>query len=81
MFHTYVLYSEAFNKIYIGHTSKLEARILSHNVLGTKGWTIRFRPWKLVYSEQFSSKKEAMAREKQLKSAQGRKFIRSLPAF
>ena len=69
MFTVYVLYSEKFNKIYIGFTSDLEKRFVSHNELGTKGWTIKFRPWKIVYTESFETKAEALKREKELKSA------------
>src|SRR4051812_38695221 len=64
MFTVYVLYSEKFNKIYIGYTSNLEERLLSHNKLGTKGWTIRYRPWKIIYTEEYNSKSEALKREK-----------------
>ena len=77
-FYTYVLFSESFNKIYIGFTSNIDKRLLSHNSLAKKGWTMKFRPWKLVYSEVYKSKKEAMKREKQLKSAKGREFIHNL---
>lgn len=77
MFTVYVLYSEKYNKIYIGFTSDIEKRMLSNNTLGTKGWTIKFRPWTLVYTEKYQTKKEAMSREKQLKPAKGREFIRS----
>ena len=75
MYTVYVLYSEKFNKIYVGFTSDLENRLLSHNELSKKGWTIRYRPWELIHAENFESKKQAMAREKQLKGGQGRKFI------
>jgi putative endonuclease len=75
MFTVYVLYSTAFDKIYIGYTSDMDARLRSHNELATKGWTIKFRPWQLVYTEIFETKKEAMLREQQLKSAKGRVFI------
>ncbi len=78
MYTVYVLYSKSFDKIYIGYTSNLDQRLLSHNKLGTKGWTIRFRPWELLYKEEFHEKTEAMKREKELKSFQGRKFIRTL---
>ena len=78
MFTTYVLYSEKYDKIYIGYTSNLQQRLLSHNELATKGWTIKFRPWQLIYKEKFETKSEAMKREKQLKSYQGRTFIRNL---
>jgi putative endonuclease len=75
MYYTYVLYSEKFDKIYIGFTSNLENRIIAHNHPKNKGWTKSFQPWKLVYHETFDSKKRAMVREKQLKSAKGRRYI------
>ncbi|OAQ38627.1 endonuclease [Pedobacter psychrophilus] len=71
----YVLYSEKHKKIYIGFTSNLEQRMISHNELATKGYTIKFRPWKLIHQEEFLTRGEAMLREKQLKSAKGREFI------
>ncbi len=61
--------------MYIGYSSNLPARLLSHNKLGTKGWTLKYRPWELVHSEVFETKAEAMRRERQLKSAKGREFI------
>ncbi len=75
MFKVYVLHSQKYTKIYIGYTSNLEQRLTSHNELATKGYTIKFRPWKLIYQEEFETKEEAMTREKQLKSAKGREFI------
>jgi putative endonuclease len=75
MFTVYVLYSINSEKIYIGFTSSIEKRLESHNKLATKGWTIKFRPWILVYKEACSTKGEALKREKQLKTASGRKFI------
>ena len=75
MFVTYVLFSKSHNKIYIGYSSDLESRLLSHNHMATKGWTIKFRPWVDVYTESFETKSEAMKREKELKSAKGREFV------
>lgn len=69
IFHVYALYSKAYDKIYIGYTSNLQARINSHNVLATKGFTAKFRPWILIHTESFQSKILAMKREKELKSA------------
>jgi putative endonuclease len=76
LFYVYVLHASKHNKIYIGFTSDLEARINSHNELATKGWTVKFRPWNLIHLETFESKSEAMKREKELKSSRGRDFIR-----
>ncbi|MES2332216.1 MAG: GIY-YIG nuclease family protein [Bacteroidota bacterium] len=75
MFTVYILYSPSHNKIYVGFTSNLEQRLLSHNDLGKKGWTIKFRPWTLVHTEVFNTKVEALLREKQLKTGKGREWI------
>jgi putative endonuclease len=78
MFTVYVLYSPTYKKIYIGYTSDLDERFKSHNELGTKGWAIKFRPWIICYTEVFETKQRAMQREKELKSAKSREWIRSL---
>jgi putative endonuclease len=74
-YHVYVIYSEKFDKIYIGMSTDLEKRVFAHNHL-PKGWTKNFRPWVLVYSEKFEDKSNALNREKELKSHKGRDFIR-----
>jgi len=78
MFTVYVLFSPKFDKIYVGYTSDLKQRVLSHNDLANKGWTIKYRPWKLIYHEEYLTKTKAMFREKELKSHKGRDFIRSI---
>ena len=78
MYIVYVLYSQRFDKIYVGYTNDLDNRFKSHNELGKKGWTINFRPWAILHTESFETKTTAMEREKQLKSAKGRTYIREL---
>ena len=75
MFTVYILYSPKYNKTYVGFTSDLDARIQSHNELATKGWTLKFRPWTLIHTEQFDTKKDAMNREKWFKTGVGRDSI------
>ena len=77
MYTVYILYSRAFDKIYIGYTSNLAARLLSHNERGQKGWTRRYRPWEVIYTEEYTGKSQAIMREKELKGAKGREWIRS----
>ena len=76
MYHVYVLHSSLYDKIYIGYSSDAGVRFIYHNQGPDKGWTRRYRPWCLIWMELCLSKKEAMTREKQLKSARGRKWIR-----
>jgi putative endonuclease len=77
LFTVYVLYSEKYAKHYTGYTSDLTNRLISHNELGND-WTKRYRPWKLIYTKEFSLKSEAMKHEKWLKSGVGRNYIMGL---
>ncbi|MGC1242888.1 MAG: GIY-YIG nuclease family protein [Chryseosolibacter sp.] len=72
----YVLFSPNYDQTYIGFSDNVEARFRSHNEHAKKGWTIRYRPWTIVHQESYPTKKQALAREKQLKSAKGREWIR-----
>jgi len=75
--HTYIIQSLVDHSYYIGHTHDLELRLTHHN----DGWTQSTkskRPWKLVYSEMFPSKSEAMRRERQIKSMKSRLYIQRL---
>jgi putative endonuclease len=56
-------------------TNNLERRLLDHNERG-HGWTARYRPWQIIHSECFDNKTSALKRERELKSARGRRFIR-----
>jgi putative endonuclease len=75
-FVVYVLYSKKFEAIYIGYTSSLIQRFYSHNNFSKKGHTVKYRPWIVVYVEFYQTKKEALKREKQMKSYRGRLWIR-----
>ena len=78
MFVTYVLYSSKYEKIYIGYTSDLISRFHSHNDLSSKGFTVHFRPWIVVFVQFHEKKPQAMQHEKQLKSSRGRASIWNL---
>jgi len=75
MFYTYVLYSEQFDRIYVGQTNNLQIRLDKHNSSKVRS-TKPYIPWVMIYYEKFQTRSEAMKREKELKSHHGRKFIR-----
>ena len=72
----YILYSEKYDRFYKGYTTSLIERFKSHNELATKGYTMRYRPWKVVHVEFFDNKKSALKREDFLKSGAGRSWTR-----
>ncbi|RIJ46624.1 GIY-YIG nuclease family protein [Maribellus luteus] len=73
----YILQSDQDESYYIGFTSNLEIRLEYHNS-GKSKYTSRKMPWKLVYSESYASKSEAMKREKFLKQQRNRTFYERL---
>jgi putative endonuclease len=75
VFSAYILYSKNHNTIYVGYSSDAESRSWFHNSVANKGWTKRYQPWIFVHKEDYSPKREAMAREKFLKSGKGREWI------
>lgn len=79
-FVVYILFSKKYSKTYVGFTSNLIERIKSHNVLGTKGYIIKYRPWIVLEVQFFTSKKEAMEMEKFYKTGKGRELIKQLIA-
>ncbi len=77
MYTLYILYSESFDRFYVGYTNDLERRLSEHNRKKGK-FTDAGIPWKLVYSELFTKKKDAMERERFIKSRKSKPFIKEL---
>lgn len=70
----YVLSSCVAKKSYVGFTDNLARRIKEHNS-GKSIYTKRYKPWKLIYTEEFENYVDVRKREKYLKSASGRRIV------
>ena len=75
--HFYILYSHRSDRYYLGHTNDPAGRLRRHNS-HHKGFTGRANDWNIVYTEQYATKREAYARERQVKSWKSRKRIEEL---
>lgn len=64
--HVYFLKSDSNKWYYVGSTNRLEERVKEHNA-GKVISTNHYKPLKLVYSECFSTEKEARDYEKKVK--------------
>ncbi len=73
----YILYSKQLNSYYIGHTDNLEERLRRH-LSNHTGYTSRAKDWEIAYTEEYGSKSEAYARERELKSWKSKKRIEKL---
>ena len=65
MYAVYAIYNQEKGKVYIGQTKNLEERLQSHNSGRFQGYTSRFvGQWIVIYSEEISTRQEALRREK-----------------
>jgi putative endonuclease len=81
MYTIYSIYNKKHNKIYIGQTEDIDNRLKEHNDPDNlrHAFTKKFDGnWKLIYKEEVTTRKLSLIREKQLKSYQGRLFIKKL---
>ena len=63
----------ADNSYYTGHTDNLEGRIAKHQLGEIEGYTSTRLPVKLLFSEEFPTRDEALACEQQIKGWSRRK--------
>ena len=75
-YYIYVLLSNKDKGLYTGYTENLKSRFEQH-CKGKVSSTKNRRPLILVYSEACLSKKDAMHREKYLKTFHGKLFLRN----
>lgn len=72
----YILQSEKDGNLYTGWTNDLRKRFLSHNsgqVISTKSRV----PFKLIYFEACLDRNDAKKREKYLKTAWGKRYLKN----
>ena len=74
MYYTYVLLIEKDDKFYIGFSKDVKLRFKQHQE-GSVESTRSRRPLKLIYYEACISPKDALMREKYLKTHYGRLFL------
>ena len=76
MYYTYILQSKKDKQFYTGYTDDLKARLKLHNdgrVTSTKNRL----PVELVYYEACLNQQDATHREKYLKTAWGKRYIKT----
>lgn len=79
MFYLYILYSEKFDKYYIGHTDNIENRLWSHNNSIRETFTSKYRPWTLAACfEAGNSRDSAMKFEKDIKKFKSKVIIKRI---
>lgn len=75
-FYVYVLFSLKDKKFYTGYTKDLVDRLEKHKS-GEVSSTVNRRPLKLIYFEACLDQKDALHREKYLKTTYGKRFIKN----
>lgn len=76
-YYFYVLYSRTFDHYYSGSSEDPKRRLTFHNSI-EKGFTARYRPWKLVFIQEFPTKYAAQQAERKVKSWKSKIMIEKL---
>ena len=76
MYYVYVLRSLRDKKFYTGYTENLKRRLTAHLSGGVPATSNR-RPLELVYYEACLSQKDALRREKYLKTTWGKRYLKT----
>lgn len=76
IYYIYVLQSDKDNNFYTGYSADLKKRLEEHNNGKVESTKYR-RPFKLIYSEACLNQQDATRREKYLKTAWGKRYIKS----
>ena len=70
----YILSSQRKHTFYVGVSEEPKRRLVYHNN-ESKGYTQRYRPWKIVYRQECSDKSQALRAERKVKSWKSKKMI------
>ena len=75
-YYVYVLHSQKDENFYAGYTDNLNRRVEDH-AKGKVSSTKNRRPLRLIYWEGCLNQKDALVREKYLKTAWGKRYIKN----
>ena len=77
MYYVYIIFSKKADRYYVGESIDIQARLVSHRN-GISRYTSIANDWELVHFEEFSTRGEAISRERAIKRMKSRKYIESL---
>jgi putative endonuclease len=75
----YILRSQTGERYYVGSSSDPTRRLEFHNST-ERGFTARYRPWRIVYTAAFETREEARRAERRVKAWKSRRMIEELIA-
>ena len=79
MFYIYILYSESFDKYYVGHTDDYLRRLNEHNHSERDTYTSKYRPWEMAaVFECGNSRGEAQKNERFIKKQKSQKLLEKM---
>ncbi len=74
MYFVYVLRSKATGRFYVGSSQDVANRFREHNA-GETTATKNGRPWELVHTEAFTTRSEAVRREREIKGWKNPRYM------
>lgn len=76
-YNVYALKSQVDGRIYVGFSSNVERRLKEHNSGKTRS-TKGFRPWRIIFIEEFNDRMTAREKEKYYKTGIGKEKLKNM---
>ena len=77
--YVYIIYSESFDRFYVGETADVTGRIMQHNTGFYEGSSTKYaNDWSLYLSIRCENRIQALKLERFIKQMKSRKFIKKL---
>ena len=80
-YYLYIIYSEEFDKFYIGYSTDVNQRIKKHNTSKFNTFTSKYRPWVLKAVFLTENKATAIKMERFIKKQKSRRLLTQLIKF
>ncbi len=74
----YILYSEKYDKFYIGETNEYKRRLKEHNNSYRSNYSSKYRPWTLVALFEIENRSIARGVESFIKNQKSKDFIKKI---
>ena len=74
MFYVYIIHSPHWQRYYVGSAEDVEKRLQQHNA-GKSASTRAGMPWELIHTESFTTRADAVLRERKIKSRGIKRYL------
>jgi putative endonuclease len=77
LYYVYIIHSQSLQRYYVGSTESVEKRLREHNAGRSKSKRAG-APWRLIHTESFATRSDAMHQEQKIKARGIGRYLASI---